>query len=74
MDVRKEIKKQITKIQRTNEARTKSYKAKVKEQIRVNIVEKGQTKEKNEHLIRKFYNAKPKQLTTMQLALLEAAQ
>lgn len=74
MDIRKYIKKAIGKIEARNASRTKGYKKKLKEQIRVNLLEKKESVDSNKGLIRRYYNAKPQPLTQMQQALMEAAQ
>lgn len=74
MDVTKEIKKIIRKTEQQNKSRTDAYKKKLKEEIRVNLLEKKQSVEKNQHLIDRYYRAKPQTLTAMQQALLEATK
>jgi len=73
MDVRKQIITGTTKVVSRNQHNTEQYRKKVKDQLRVNIVEKGQSVESNQHLVDRFYGAKPQGLTSMQQALLDAA-
>ena len=72
VNIHREIKKKIAKVRKVNSARTESYKAGIKEKIRVNLLEKKQTPEQNKGLIQRYYSAKPKELTQIQQALLEA--
>ena len=74
MNIRQQINKSINKIQRNNKSRTDAYKKRLKEQIRVNIQEKGQSIDSNQVLVNRFYDAKEQPLTQMQTALLEAIQ
>ena len=74
MDVQEHIKNAINKVERINADRTLEYKKKLKEQIRVNLLEKKESIQNNQGLIQRYYSAKPQPLTYMQEAMLQAVQ
>lgn len=72
MDITKEIKKKISKINHINESKSEAYKKKLLEDIRVNLLVKKQPIEANQHLVDRYRGVKPQPLTTMQQALQDA--
>jgi hypothetical protein len=73
IDLKAHTRKRVKGVLNRNKKNTDEYKKKLKEQIRTNIVDKGQSVKANQGIIDRFYNATPKPLTQMQQALLEAS-
>jgi len=73
MNIKTEINTRIDKVVASNASRLKNYKAKLFNQIKINIKNKGQTAKDNKVLADRYYNAIPAPLTQMQLALQKAA-
>jgi hypothetical protein len=72
MNIRKQIKDNLTRIRRNNEQRTKKYKQSLLKQLDENINKKKQSVQDNQGLINRYHGAKPQGLTQMQQAM-EAA-
>jgi hypothetical protein len=66
--MKKQIEQNISKVRSINAKRTVSYQANLKAQIKTNLIDKKQSVKDNQVLIDRFYAAKPKELTQMQLA------
>ena len=73
MNIRKEIKNRINKIEHVNRKKTESYKKGLEQRILSNL-QMGKPAQDQKVLYSKYCNAKPKQLTQMQQAMQEAVQ
>lgn len=68
MNIRKEIKNNLKRIERNNQARTKRYKEGIKKKIAENL-KNGQSVASNQPLINRYYSAKPQGFTQIQQAM-----
>lgn len=71
MNIKKEIHSQLKKVRKRNDSNVERTKKKIRENLRVNLLEKKESIQANQGLILRHQNAKPKQLTVMQQALME---
>lgn len=67
MDIKKQINKNLSKVQAINAKKTEAYKERIKAKI-VDNLKAGQTAEQQKPLADRYYSAKPQQFTQMQEA------